>query len=354
MRHANKRRRATPVLSANDATEPSGPATPAAPATSAVLFDADGDDQEVELDAIDLATLSERQLLWIDQQGEPSPELLRALGLTSALRVIAEGGDRPRVQNFGDWFLLRVIAIACAQLPCAQPLQFSGEVLTLLVGRNFVVSLHRQPLEYMAQLRERERADTRIGVLSAESFTASLLDWQMTTYFDAVAQLEEEVDRLEVQLLTQPVLRERVPELAVLRRSASRLRRLLAPHRVVYAAMARPDFRPDDDEQEQAQLRALSDRFERTLDAVEAARELVIGSFELFATRTAQRTNETMRVLTFVTVLLGSLSVLAGVLGMNFEAPIFHSGSRGFFATIGLMSLVVITAVVMAKRRHWF
>ena len=349
MRHANKRRRAAPALAANDATEPSGPAIPAAAATRAVLFDADGDDQEVELDAVDLATLSERQLLWIDQQGEPSPELLRALGLTSALRVLEEGGDRPRVQNFGDWFLLRVIAIACAQ-----PLQFSGETLTLLVGRNFVVSLHRQPLAYMAQLRERERADTRIGVLSAESFTASLLDWQMTTYFDAVAQLEEEVDRLEVQLLTQPVLRERVPELAVLRRSASRLRRLLAPHRIVYAAMARPDFRPDDDEQEQAQLRALSDRFERALDAVEAARELVIGSFELFATRTAQRTNETMRVLTFVTVLLGSLSVLAGVLGMNFEAPIFLSGARGFFATIGLMSLIVITAVVMAKRRHWF
>jgi Mg2+ and Co2+ transporter CorA len=347
MRHTNKRRRAAPAN--GGATEPSGPATPAAPATRAVLFDADGDDQEVELDAVDLATLSERQLLWIDQQGDPSPELLRALGLLSALRVIEEGSDRPRVQNFGDWFLLRVIAIACAQ-----PLQFSGEVLTLLVGRNFVVSLHRQPLEYMAQLRERERADTRIGVLSAESFTASLLDWQMTTYFDAVAQLEEEVDRLEVQLLTRPILRERMPELAVLRRSASRLRRLLAPHRVVYAAMARPDFRPDDDEQEQAQLRALSDRFERALDAVEAARDLVIGSFELFATRTAQRTNETMRVLTFVTVLLGSLSVLAGVLGMNFEAPIFHSGARGFFATIALMSLIVITAVVVAKRRHWF
>lgn len=344
MKPGNKRRQAVP---ASDAAKPARPA-PAAPVTRAVLFDADGDDQEVEPDAVDLATLSERQLLWIDQQGEPSPELLRALGLTSALRVLEDGGDRPRVQNFGDWFLLRVIAVGCAR-----PLQFSGEALTLLVGRNFVVSLHRQPLEYVAQLGERERADTRIGVLSAESFTASLLDWQMTTYFDAVAQLEEEVDRLEVQLLTQPILRERVPELAVLRRSASRLRRLLAPHRIVYAAMARPDFRPDDDEQEQAQLRALSDRFERALDAVEAARELVIGSFELFATRTAQRTNETMRVLTFVTVLLGSLSVLAGVLGMNFQAPIFDSGARGFFATIGLMSLVVITAVVLAKRRRW-
>lgn len=314
----------------------------------AVLFDADGSDREADVDAIDPASLSERQLLWIDLQGPPPEALLRRLGLEAALPALQEGNGRPSLQNFGDCFLLRVVAVSRAQR-----LQFAGQVLTVLAGRNFVVSLHREPLDYMKQLLQRERAETRIGVLSAESFTASLLDWQVTTYFDAVAELEEAVDRLEVQLLTQPILRERVPELAVLRRSASRLRRLLAPHRTVYAAMARPDFRPDDDEQEQAQLRALSDHFERALDAVEAARELVIGSFELFATRTAQRTNETMRVLTFVTVLLGSLSVLAGVLGMNFEAPIFDSGARGFFATIGLMGLVVITAVVVAKWRHW-
>ena len=332
---------------------PVGDEDPVAPAAGerphAVLFDADGSDREVDVDTIDLASLSERQLLWIDQQGSPSEALLRKLGLAAALPALSEGNGRPSLQNFGDWFLLRVVAIARTG-----PLQFGGQTLTVLVGRNFVVSLHREPLDYMKQLLQRERADTRIGVLSAESFTASLLDWQMTTYFDAVTELEEEVDRLEVQLLTQPVLRERVPELAVLRRAASRLRRLLTPHRTVFGAMARPDFRPDDSEEEQAQLRMLNERFERALDAIEAARELVIGSFELFATRTAQRTNETMRVLTFVTVLLGSLSVLAGALGMNFEAPIFRTGTRGFVITVSVMASVAIVALLVAKRRNWW
>jgi len=315
----------------------------------AVLFDADGSDCEIAVATIDLAALSQRQLLWIDHPGPPPEALLRRLSLGDALPALLKGEARPMLQNFGDWFLLRVVAIARTQ-----PLQFGGQVLTILVGRNFVVSLHQEPLDYVNQLLERERADTRIGVLSAESFTASLLDWQMATYFDAVTELEEEVDRLEVQLLTQPILRERVPELAVLRRAASRLRRLLTPHRTVFGAMARPDFRPDDSEEEQAQLRTLNDRFERALDAIEAARELVIGSFELFASRTAQRTNDTMRVLTFVTVLLGSLSVLAGALGMNFEAPIFHTGTRGFIITLSVMAAVVVVALLVAKRRNWW
>lgn len=332
---------------------PLGDAEPAAPAAGdgphAVLFDADGSDREVAVDTIDLASLSERQLLWIDQQGPPSEALLRKLGLEAAMPALREGNGRPSLQNFGDWFLLRVVAIARTG-----PLQFGGQALVILVGRNFVVSLHREPLDYMTQLLQRERADTRIGVLSAESFTASLLDWQMATYFDAVTELEEEVDRLEVQMLTQPILRERVPELAVLRRAASRLRRLLTPHRTVFGAMARPDFRPDDSKEEQAQLRMLNERFERALDAIEAARELVIGSFELFATRTAQRTNDTMRVLTFVTVLLGTLSVLAGALGMNFEAPIFRTGTRGFVTTLAGMAALAIVAVLVARRRNWW
>jgi Mg2+ and Co2+ transporter CorA len=222
-----------------------------------------------------------------------------------------------------------------------------------VIGHNFVVTVHPEPLPFLDQLRERERGDTQLGVLSAESFTVSLLDWQLTTYADAVAELEAEIDRLEVQMLTGRALGEHLPEMAQLRRAASRLRRLLVPHRAVFGAMARPDFRPDPDGVNDKQFRGLNERFERSLDAVENARELVIGSFELFATRTAQRTNETMRVLTFVTVLLGSLSVLAGVLGMNFEAPFFHSGQKGFVITIVAMLVIAALALVVARWRRW-
>lgn len=344
---SGKRDAAVPAVAGNAADPREHTGAPAE--LHAVLFDADGNDQQVDVGAIDLDALSERQLLWVDLQGEAPQPLLEALGLHAAIDAAAQGNGKPQVQNFGDWFLLRVVAISRPEA-----LRFNGDALTILVGRNFVVSLHREPLEYLQQLRDRERAETRIGVLSAESFTASLLDWQMTTYFDAVAELEEAADRIEVQLLTHPV-REQMPELAVLRRAASRLRRLLAPHRTVYGAMARPDFRPDDDEAVQKQFRALSERFERALDAVEVARELVIGSFELFATRTAQRTNDTMRVLTFVTVLLGTLAVVAGLLGMNFAAEaLFASGMRGFLATVAAMVLFSLVALVVGKRRGWW
>ena len=79
----------------------------------------------------------------------------------------------------------------------------------------------------------------------------------------------------------------------------------------------------------------------------------MVGSFELLATRLSQRTNESMRVLTFYTVLIGSLAVVAGVLGMNFKAPLFETGAVGFWGVVAGMVGVVLLALWAARRKGW-
>ena len=323
----------------------------------AMLFDADGDDRPLAEEEIAGAALGERQLLWIDVE-EDAPggadavleSLTRTLDLgAGAMAILRERGDTVRLQNVGDWFLAQVVAVEHEG-----QLRFGGRGLAILCGQNFVVSLHRGPLELIEQLRDRERADTRIGTLSAESFSASLLDWVVDSYLHAVSDFEAAVDRLEVTLLASRVHHGCLPQLAQLRRGASRLRRMLSPHRLVFGALARPDFRPSEDGIADRQFRALEQRFERAMDAVENTRELVVGSFELFTTRSAERTNDTMRVLTFVTVLLGSLAVVAGALGMNFKTPFFDLGNLGFWISIGGMAVIAIVAISIARWRRWF
>jgi Mg2+ and Co2+ transporter CorA len=322
-----------------------------------LLFDAEADDLVLDEASIDPDALAEQQLLWVDVEGEDTDAAMAvARGLMERLRLgpaapalLRSLDGRPRLHNVGDWFLVQVTAVEHEGA-----LRFGGRALVIACGPNFVLTLHPAPLAFLEQLRHREHGDTRLGTLRAESFTASLLDWQIESYLHAVSDFEAAVDRLEVSILSRHGHREALPELARLRRGASRLRRLLAPHRHVFGAMARPDFRPDAGEVADKQFRALEQRFERALDAVENARELVVGSFELFATRTAQRTNETMRVLTFVTVLLGSLALAAGVLGMNFNVPFFQSGARGFWSTIAGMAVVVACALGFARWRRWF
>ena len=327
-------------------------AQPAPTSLRIELYDADGRDATLSLEQIDPAAIGERHLLWIDLQGEDDALLTAIAQRLSLPPVVLDSlrslGGRPVLENFGDWFYIQAVAVLHTG-----SMAFNGLVLGLVVGPNCVFTVHREAIPFLEALRERERADTELGVLSAESFAASLLDWQLATYFEAVSAFEDAVDRLEVNLLGGPVSRDVLPELLQLRRASSRLRRMLSLHRPVFNAMARPDFRPASNQDTDLNYQSLNAHFERATNAVENARDLVVGSFELFTTRTAQRTNDTMKVLTFFTVLLGTLAVVAGVLGMNFAAPFFDSGLRGFWIAIGSMAAIAMLATLVARWRDW-
>jgi magnesium transporter len=76
-------------------------------------------------------------------------------------------------------------------------------------------------------------------------------------------------------------------DLVRLRHRIGRIRRTLAPQREVFAALARPSFEILAASDSAAHLRTLQDRLERAIGAVENARELLLGSFDLYMTQTA-------------------------------------------------------------------
>lgn len=129
---------------------------------------------------------------------------------------------------------------------------------------------------------------------------------------------------------------------------------MLVPHRVLYAALARPDFRPDAPGEASRHFESLDSRFERDMDMVEHARELVLGSFSLFSSQTALKTNDFMRTLTFVTVITGALATLVGALGVNFDAAFFGTKDVGFWVAVTAMAGVTVVAILLARWRRWF
>ena len=64
---------------------------------------------------------------------------------------------------------------------------------------------------------------------------------------------------------------------------------------------------------------------------------MLIGTFDVHMTRTAQRTNDTMRLLTLASVMLLPSVVLAGVMGMNFKVGLFEDPNL-FWVVIGIMA----------------
>jgi Mg2+ and Co2+ transporter CorA len=321
-------------------------------AIRSVLYRADAQDQTIVLDASVIAGLDERQLLWVDMAAPTGDEIACVAAMfgirPGALRV-PDQTRRPSLVNYGQCFGLCVYAaLDGIEHRCkARP-------LVLVAGANFVVSVHRGDLPFIEELRRREKGDTRLGELTSESFVASLLDWVLSTYFHAVERLEHDVDDTEVAILGRHRTSGFLRKMVSARQEISELRRLLKPHRDVFYGLARPDFTATEAPEARPHYVVLNEHFERAEDALESARDLVVGSFDLFSTRAAQRTNDTMRVLTFVTVLMGSLSLIAGIMGMNFQLPFFDRGEGGFYDVMALMGLVIAVALAVGRWRRWY
>lgn len=295
---------------------------------------------------------SEAQLLWVDLTAPEEEELAKvreALQLPQeTVDSIGSNHTNPALLNCGRFFWVRVVAISGVERDSLQ-----GSVVTLIAGANVVVSIHADSIGFIDDLLSRRSGQSEVGMLGAASFTAALLDWQLSTYFQGVSDFEREVERIEVSILSgRPG--DCLASLRSLRKTASRLRRMLAPHRTVFTGMARPDFRPQEEERAEAHFAALEAHFERAMDMVENARDLVVGSFELFSSQTALTTNDSLRILTFVTVVLGVLAVIAGVLGMNFEVGFFKAGALGFSVAVAGMMVLAALSIWIGKRGRWF
>ena len=323
-------------------------------ALQVLLYSVDAPDQVLHgLKAIDLDSLSERQLLWLDlcePLGDEREQVARLLGCdVSRLGDPDSSPQRPSLANYGSHF--RVTATAVSLEHSQSPLGVHR--LVLLAGPNYVVTVHEQAMGFLDQLRDREKGESGIGALTSESFAASLLDRLLDTYFGAVEILVRDIDRVEVTILGKKVPPQFLRLLVASRRRVAELRRLLVAHRDIFYGMTRPDFMATEREGIRAHFEALDRRYERAEDEVENVRELVVGSFELLSTRAAQAMNETMRTLTFVTVLMGTLALVAGVMGMNFQMPFFETGMRGFLVVVGIMLLLSLVSTWVAIRRRW-
>lgn len=298
--------------------------------------------------------LDEHHLLWIDVDGRDAGDLalvVAATGMDEGLaRHLAQPPDRADLTQYADSIHLVVVAIergASGQGgadPVARPMDIIG-------GRNWVVTIHDGPLEALARLDAEREGETRLGALDAGTFVAAVVDEVLADYFELVEDIEREIDRLDERALRGRPDGSVLVAIVQLRRRIGMIRRILAPHRVAFTALARPDL--DLDSELGQPWPGLTDRLDRALDAVQNLRELLLGTFDIHMGRAAQDANDVMKLLTLVSAVFLPAVVLAGVMGMNFQLPFFQDPGH-FWLVILAMAGFAVTILVVARVRRWF
>lgn len=316
------------------------------------LFDADRTDRELSLEDALASKVSPRQLLWVDIAGATDPDELRRLAEHLDLdvtteRALASPRARPQVELHGQHFHLRVAAEPDPARPA------DAEWLDVVAAPNVVITRHVRPLAFLVATNERIAADASIGELDSAEFVASMLDAIVTTYHAAIDGLEDELDEIDARALASPRMTELFARVVAIRRRVGRLRRLLAGHRELFAALGRPDFGRGVASADPDVFLAVAARFEGAIQSLESTRDVVLGSFDILMTRTAQRTNDVMRVLTVATVMALPATITAGFLGMNVIVPVPNDDPAAFWLIVGVVAVFEVAMLALARWRRW-
>ncbi|HVE56595.1 MAG TPA: magnesium transporter CorA family protein [Pyrinomonadaceae bacterium] len=316
------------------------------------LFDSKGSDKQLDLADVSLEKIKENQLLWIKvlrRDREVIVEALSALGLKQApLKSILNEAERPKIDIFPDFYRFFILSVKTDKNKKIEKIP-----IDFLVGKNYVITIHEGDVGYFKAFSELEKGETHIGELDAESFIAALLDLHIVSYFCALEEIEEKVDKLDEKVLqTELETNEFLGEVVELRKTVTKLRRWFLPHRDVFYTLSRPDFQRISESDSAETFRMLNQHFESAVDAIESSRDTVLSLFDLYATKSAQLMNIFIQRLTFLTLIVGSLSVIAGILGMNYKVDFFER-EFGFWVTIVGMILLAVGLTILAKYKRW-
>jgi Mg2+ and Co2+ transporter CorA len=316
------------------------------------LFDADRTDRSLSFDEALRAKVSARQLMWIDVEGSLTDEQREGLVGRFELapetnHALAKPNGRPVVRLHGRHFVVHLVA----ELDPGDPRQVAW--LDIVAGPNVVITQHERPIKALGSMDERIAEDATVGVADSAEFVAAVGEAILTGYYAAIDRVEDELDDFDAKALQRSQPTDLIGGLVQIRRRIGRLRRVLAAHRELFGALGSPDFARGIEAEDPQVFVPLAGRFEGVLASVESTREAVLGSFDILMTRTGQRTNDIMRVLTVATVLAIPATVTAGFLGMNLIVPLPNDDPGAFWVVLGGIVLIELALLAISRWRGW-
>ena len=206
----------------------------------ALLYDAKGDNSDIELTRRAVTGLRDDQLLWVDVE-RPERGDLDLLGDAFAfpppiMRALEKPGEEERLVCSPEAILLTVVSVE------EREGRHAALPVDIAATRNAVVTVHARPVPALAEFEAHVSDEGALGRLDAGSFMGGLVDTMLGSFRREVEEIEEQVDRLDEVALRGNDPGHFLERVVALRRRPPTLRRILVPQRETFGPLTRPDF----------------------------------------------------------------------------------------------------------------
>ncbi len=301
-----------------------------------------------------LAALREEPgvMMWIDMVNPAEKHVKRIMEELLHLHPLviedcASDNPFPKLEAYEDYLHLVMHAVDYSKTD-----KFTTTELDLILGKNFLVTFHRQPLRpVQAAIDKFVRTPNRL-VRGPDRFAHTILDYMVDAYQPALAELRQELEDIEWDALHEGTPEDLFPRVLALRKELAQLRQIVRPQRQTVhelwqgkAKFIRKVIVP--------YLRDLEEEMQRIEQQATTWADQLILSFRVFLNRSSHEASEGIRVLTSLTALSIPPLLIGGWFGMNFEHMDVLSGGWAYPITFGVTALATAGMATLMRKRGW-
>ena len=289
-------------------------------------------------------------LLWVDlheSTAEAESQSLMTFGIHPlAIQDALRDRHPPKLEVFDDYVFVLLKGLDAD----THDIDFGVIQLAIFVGADYVITRHSKNSTSVNHVwSELESAG---GVPSSPGTLALRLMRRLARrYVEILLALEHRLDEIEEEVFRHP----RDSLLAELTQYKSRLRhltRIARYHCQITDRLRRGNIHFFAEELFH-EATDLHEQVERTQSLAELHYHVAGDLTDGYLALTSHRLNRVMQILTIITVIFVPLTFVAGIYGMNFEYMPELGTRNGYFVVLGVMLIIVVTQLVLFRRRRW-
>jgi len=309
--------------------------------------------QDVELIQLQTLLADSTILLWVDLDNSTEQEWktvfedifkFHPLAIEDCIAV----SQSPKVDDYESYLFMVIHAVDFSR----KTEQFSTTELDFFLGKNFLVTYHREPLRSIQFTMERCKKNAVQVARASDRLAHTILDALVDHYTPVLNELTADIADVEEAAFGNPGP-ETLTRVQQLRKEVANLRKIISPQSEVIGRFARGEYkviRPH----LVPYYKDIYDHLHRIAAMAENYRDALNNVLLIYQNSRANETNAVIKVLTFFTVMTLPAVLIGSWYGMNFKTIPEFDWEYGYLYALGLLLCTTLLTVWFFRRKKWF
>lgn len=263
-----------------------------------------------------------------------------------SIEDVRQEHQRPKIEEYPGYYFLVVYE---AELRPEGALELRE--LSIFLGKNFVVTVHSQPIKAIGVAERQWRDWPEHGLEGSGLIAYLLIDAVVDDYLPLLDQVSDRIEDVEDHIFRK-FSAEAIQEIFYSKKQLIYLRRAVAPLRDIFNRLMRREI-PIFTDRTYLYFQDVFDHVLRVTDTVDTLREMLSSTMDAYLSISGNRMNLIMKRLTSISTILMSVTLISSIYGMNFMIMPETEWKYGYVFALSIMLVIGMVLFVFLRRTRW-